>query len=311
MCHMPQVHAAATSEGFDFSATFECVRPLFGRADVSIVNLETVISPDAIYRGYPAFSSPPELASSLRDAGVDIAVTANNHCCDRGARGIRSTIACLDSLGIAHTGTWDTTEVDAGSRLLRFESRGIRFALMNYTYGTNGIPVPDGCTVNLIDTAAMARDAKEAADADLRIAFLHWGEEYERRTNAAQLKLKEFLQRHGVEIIIGSHPHVIQPAEVADNRIFVSSLGNFVSNQRKRYSDGGLIAEVGIDRMSTGELRTALKLVPVWVKLPGYRILPPEAADTVSMSAAEQAHYKQFMADTEEVLSKSEILQQH
>ena len=308
MCHYPQITAAQRGDSFDFSPSFEFVKPIFESADAVIVNLETVISPDNRYSGYPTFSSPAALAEALKQAGVDIATTANNHCCDRGARGIRSTAACLDSLGIARTGTFTDSLDYLKNGILRFERNGIRFALLSYTYGTNGIPVPAGCIVNAIDTVKIARDLLNTADSDCRIVFLHWGEEYQRFTNAEQLRIKDFLQRHGVEIVIGSHPHVIQPAEAVDNRIFVSSLGNFVSNQRKRYCNGGLMAEVAIEQRSDGTYEYSMKLIPVWVKLPGYRILPPEAADTIKMSATEHAQYKQFIADTEELLSKREIL---
>ena len=311
MCHAPQITAAsrnAGGRGYDFSPTFRYVKPLFDSADAAVVNLETVISPDGRYTGYPCFSSPRELAEALADAGVDIAVTANNHCCDRGARGIRATAACLDSLGIARTGTFADSADYARNRILRFTRNDIKFALLNYTYGTNGIPVPDGCLVNRIDTLQMARDLELAADADCRIVFLHWGEEYQRTTNAGQRRIREFLERAGVEVVIGSHPHVIQPAEALGNRIFVSSLGNFVSNQRKRFSDGGLIAEVDVVRTADGAIRYSLKLTPVWVRLPRYEILPPQAADTMSVTAMERAQYVQFLSDTEKLLFAGKFL---
>lgn len=314
MCHLPQVAAAARNadgKGYDFTPTFQYVKPLFDSADVSIVNLETVISPDRYYAGYPCFSSPRELGPALQQAGIDIVVTANNHCCDRGARGIRSTAACLDSLGIARTGTFTDSTDYVRNRILRFTRNDIKFALLNYTYGTNGIPVPSGCIVNLIDTVQMARDLQLAADADCRIVILHWGIEYQRITNNEQLRLKSFLQRAGVEIIIGSHPHVIQPAEAVDNRIFVSSLGNFVSNQRKRFCNGGLIAEVDVTEMPDGGFRYGLKLTPVWVRLPRYEILPPSAADTIRMTASERSQYEQFISDTEQLLYKGKFLKSH
>ena len=306
MCHSPQITAARLADGsgdYDFSASFEYVRPLFETADAAIVNFETVVSPDGYYAGYPAFSSPAALANALKNAGVDIAVTANNHCCDRYARGIRTTAATFDALGIARTGAFTDSTDYARNRILRFERNGIRFALLNYTYGTNGIPVPEGCIVNLIDTVRMAADMGDASDADCRIVILHWGEEYQRSTNASQKRIREFLERTGAEIIIGSHPHVIQPAEAAGGRVFASSLGNFVSNQRKRYCDGGLMAEVEVTKQSdTTGVSCRMRLIPVWVKLPGYRIIPPSVADTLPMRADERTLYRQFINDTEKLL---------
>ena len=304
MCHSPQITAASKSGAIDFSPTFAAVKPLIDSADIAIANFETVVSPDGRYTGYPAFSSPRELAEALRDAGFDIALTANNHCCDRGARGIRSTAACFDSLGMARTGAFPDSTDYIRHRILRFTRCNIRFALLNYTYGTNGIPVPKGCVVQLIDTLQMAQDLQQAADADCRIVVLHWGIEYQRMTNTEQLRIKDFLQRQGVEVIIGSHPHVIQPAACDGKSVFVSSLGNFVSNQRKRYSDGGLIAQVEVERAADSTLHYALTLTPVWVKKPLYEILPPLVADTLPMTAGERAQYEQFIADTEQLLGQ-------
>lgn len=311
MCHYPQINAAARlSEyrGFDFIPSFEYVKPYFDRADAVIANFETVVSPDNRFAGYPAFSSPKQLAEAMKQAGIDIAVTANNHCCDRGRGGIKATARTFDSLGILRTGSFPDEEDYSAHRIVRFELNGINFALMSYTYGTNGLPVPDGCRVNLIDTVAMARDLLDAADADCRIVFMHWGEEYQRRMNARQRRLKEFLQRHGAEIVIGSHPHVIQEVETDSNRIFAASLGNFVSNQRKRFSDGGLMAEIEVGKHFDGECRFSARFTPVWVALPDYRILPREVADTLPLSSADRIKYEQFISDTDSLLSNCRIL---
>ena len=302
MCHMPQITAARRGDGYDFTPSFEYVKPVIAAADVAIVNFETVVSPDGRYAGYPCFSSPAALAGALKDAGVDIALTANNHCCDRGRRGIAATAHCLDTLGIACTGTFcDSTDYEQRNPL-RFESRGVKFALINYTYGTNGLPVPEGCIVNLTDTAAMARDLEAARDADFRIAYMHWGEEYARRPTASQRSLAAFLHRHGADLVIGSHPHVIQPADTCAAAPTLYSLGNFVSNQRKRYCDGGLMVQAEVEKSAEGEVSCSLRFIPVWVRLPGYRILPPAVADTLAMSADERWQYEQFRADTKSLL---------
>ena len=303
MCHYPQVTAAARGNGeYDFTPFFEYVKPIIESADVAIANFETTVSPDGRYSGYPAFSSPAQLAVAVKDAGFDIALTANNHCCDRSARGIRSTIECMDSIGIAHTGTFRDSIEYAALNPLRFESNGIKFALLNYTYGTNGIPVPKGYIVNLIDTLAIARDLETAKDADCRIAVMHWGDEYRRRPNREQQSLADFLHRHGADIIIGSHPHVIEPADTCGGKFIVYSLGNYVSNMSGRYCDGGIMAQVDIEILS-GEIATRkLTLIPVWVKRSEYKILPFEVADTVEMSVGERKRYELFRADTESLL---------
>lgn len=325
MAHLPQVTAAhrnGCSGRYDFSRQFEYVKPLFAAADRVIVNLETTLSPDGPYTGYPAFRTPDELAYALRDAGVDMAVLANNHCCDRGKHGIRSTLAALDNVGIRHTGAFIDTLRHGADHPLRFEVDGIRFALFSYTYGTNGLPVPAGATVNRIDTVMMARDlaAVDRAVTDCIVVCMHWGTEYERRPNCGQRMLAGFLRRHGADLIVGSHPHVIQSYECDSTHAVFYSLGNFISNQRRRYCDGGLLAGVEVIKRvgaygRTGacddslrrsvSVRYAVRAIPVWVALPDYRILPPEVGDTITLSPVGRAAYERFMADTRELLDCS------
>lgn len=237
MQHTPQLTAARTPEGdFDFNASFDWVRERFRAADAAIVNLETTLSESGPYTGYPCFRSPAALAEALDSLGVDITVLANNHCCDGGSKGIRTTIRELDRHGIEHTGVFLDSSDFRARHPLRFEAGGIRFALLNYTYGTNGLPVPSGLSVNPIDTVRIAADlaAVEHDGVDCVIACMHWGNEYERRPNKVQRQLAGFLRRHGVDLIVGSHPHVVQPYEQDSNGIVLYSLGNFVSNQRNR-----------------------------------------------------------------------------
>ena len=255
-------------------------------------------NPDPI-RVTPA-SAPLRLWPRHSTLGVDITVLANNHCCDGGSKGIRTTIRELDRHGIEHTGVFLDSSDFRARHPLRFEAGGIRFALLNYTYGTNGLPVPSGLSVNPIDTVRIAADlaAVEHDGVDCVIACMHWGNEYERRPNKVQRQLAGFLRRHGVDLIVGSHPHVVQPYEQDSNGIVLYSLGNFVSNQRKRYCDGGIVATVEVTRSPDGSLRYSLELTPVWVLTPGYRITPSEVGDTLSMPADSRLRYERFMTDT-------------
>lgn len=306
MQHLPQVTAARTSDGgYDYGSSFEYVAPYFRDADIAVINLETTLSPDGNYSGYPCFCSPVEVADAMVDMGIDIAVMANNHCCDRSSRGIASTVEALQRRAIRHTGVYVDSADYRRNNILRFEHGGVRFAMLNYTYGTNGIPVPKDRIVNLIDTAVIARDiaAVDRDSIDCLIAFMHWGNEYERRENAEQRRLAGFLRRKGVDVVIGSHPHVIQPFEVDSAGVVFYSLGNFVSNQQRRYCDGGLIAMVDVIRCDTvPRLGYEVEAVPVWVLCPGYRVLPPEVADTLSMTVDARRRYDRFLADTEELL---------
>lgn len=306
MCHYPQIVAARQSDGsLDFRGSFADVKPYFDRADIAIVNLETTISHNGNYSGYPTFSSPVEYAEALAWVGTDVALLANNHCCDRGARGIRSTIAALERLGMAHTGAFADSLDYERCRILRFERNGIRLAMVNYTYGTNGIAVPTKCKVNLIDTVRMAADLAEArVETDCVVVCMHWGDEYSRRPSREQRRLAEFLHRHGADVVVGSHPHVIQPAKATERRVTIYSLGNFISNQRKRYCDGGIIAEVEITKEADEKCRYALRVTPVWVALPDYRIVPPEVASEEVIGRVNALVYEQFMYDTESLFMR-------
>ena len=299
MQHLPQVEAARRGDGFDYRPVFEALVPRIRTADLAVVNLETTLTRRGRYTGYPMFRSPVALADALREAGVDVAVLANNHCCDGGAEGIRTSIAELDRCGIRHTGVFADSADYRRNHPLFLRCRSLRLALVNYTYGTNGLPVPEGMIVNRIDTVRMAADlaAARAADVDFIVACLHWGNEYERRENASQRALAAFLRRHGADVVVGSHPHVVQPWQCDSAHVVLYSLGNLVSNQRRRYTDGGLVAEVEAIRQPDGGMNYALEAVPVWVALPGYRILPPEVADTLALPAT----YRQFRADVREL----------
>jgi len=240
------------------------------------------------------------LADALRDAGVDVAVLANNHCCDGGAAGVHTTVAELGRCGILHTGVFTDSLDRAANNPLWVERYGVRFALLNYTYGTNGIPVPAGVEVNLIDTARMAADlaAARRGAPDCVAVCIHWGNEYERRENAVQRHLAQFLRRHGADLVVGSHPHVVQPFDADSSHVVLYSLGNFVSNQRRRYCDGGLVAEIEAVRHPDGRMSYSLEAVPVWVAMPGYRVVPSEVGDTMALPEA----YALFREDVAEVL---------
>ncbi len=295
MQHLPQVEAARRGDGFDYTDVFAALAPRMRAADLAVVNLETTLSLHGPYTGYPMFRSPVALARALRDAGVDVALLANNHCCDGGAAGIRTSIEALDRCGIRHTGVFADSADFRRNHPLYLTCHGLRLALVNYTYGTNGLPVPQGMIVNRIDTVRMARDvaAARAAGVDFVVACLHWGNEYERRENVVQRRLAKFLRREGVDVIVGSHPHVVQPWGGDSSHVVLYSLGNLVSNQRRRYTDGGLVAEVEAVRHPGGRMTYRMVPTPVWVAVPGYRILPPEAADTLAANAG----YRLFRDD--------------
>lgn len=306
MQHTPQIAAARQADGsFDYSYCFQNVAPIFREADYAVLNLETTLTESNTYTGYPCFRSPAVLAGQLAAMGIDAAMLANNHCCDGGSKGIAQTVRALDRHGIAHTGVFADSADYARNRILRFNCRGIRFALLNHTYGTNGIPVPKDRRVNLLDTAAMAADLRmiDRSEVDFVIAFVHWGVEYARRPDAAQRKLSAWLHAQGVDLVVGSHPHVVQTWERVGRGFTIYSLGNLVSNQRQRYSDGGLIACVDITRHADGRQDCRLDLRSVWVQLPGYRLQTAESAPA-QLKPSDIPAYRTFITDTRRLLEK-------
>ena len=304
MCHTPQISTARRKDySLDFRPSFEGVKKHFDRADISIVNLETTISPTTQYSGYPCFSSPAEYADALAWLGTDIAILANNHCCDSGARGIITTIAKLDSLGIAHTGVYHNEEERQRNGILRFEKNGIKFSLVNYTYSTNGNAIPRGCKVNLIDTVKIAKDLQLAKEgADCVIACMHWGYEYQHQPSYEQRRLAKFLHRNGVALVIGSHPHVVQPYVASESEITVYSLGNFVSNQKKGFTDTGLIAEIEVEKGVDGICRFTIQATPIWVKYPGHRLVSAEFAEVDKMNETQRARFEYAVKSTKRLL---------
>jgi len=255
MGHDSQIASAydAVNHKYDYTSCFRFVKPYIESADLALGNLEVTLA-GTPYKGYPQFSSPDELAVALKDMGFDILVTANNHCVDRGKKGLERTIAMLDSFNIPHTGTF----IDEVNRLndypLLVEKNGFKLSLLNYTYGTNGLPVYKPNIVNTLDTATMRKDLLKARsqNPDAIIVFTHWGAEYQSLPSKQLKDLTEFCFKHGAKLVIGAHPHVIQPMEWRkDKDQFVAySLGNFVSGQRKRYTDGGALAYVELEKIT-------------------------------------------------------------
>lgn len=275
MSHMPQVTAAQQEDGtYDYAPCYRFLAPYIASADICIANMEVPLA-GAPYSGYPQFSCPDNMMSQLYEAGVDVFLTSNNHTCDKGAKGIRRTIQVMDSLGIPHVGTYlDSVDFQQRNPLI-VEKNGFRIAILNYTYGTNGIPAPNPFIVNLLDSACIARDVARARElkADYIIVMPHWGIEYERHQNKKQMGYANYMYDCGADMVIGGHPHVVQPITLENKnqlgvpqRITAYSLGNFVSNQRKRYTDGGIIVQCQLVRDTTGIIQiTHYEYLPYWV----------------------------------------------
>ena len=256
MGHDSQINSAYSAEtkSYDYEEVFKPVAPVISKADFAIANLEVTLAGPP-FKGYPQFSSPDELAVACKNSGMDVLITANNHSCDRSKKGIIRTIDVLDSLGIQHTGTFKNEQHRKETNLLILEKNGIKAGLLNYTYGTNGLKAPPPTSVNYLYKNLMAGDIRNALEnnqLDKLIVAVHWGTQYQTSPNKKQTDLAEFLLEQGADMIIGSHPHVLQKMVwekdtlSGQEHLVVYSLGNFVSNQRTRRRDGGAMVEISL-----------------------------------------------------------------
>lgn len=280
------------SGSYDFRPIFAPVAPYLFGADYAVANLETCLAgPELGYSGYPSMNSPVSLAYGLKMSGIDLVTTANNHALDFGWEGLVSTLDALDRLGMDHVGTYRSAEERRAPHIV--DVQGIRVAFLSYTDWLNGLNPPEehaGYAVNRLDVDAIAEDVMVARmwGADIVITLLHWGDENERWPNEAQIEVARELRSRGVDVILGAHPHMVQPiGHVFDfdswrvnDKYVAYSLGNFVSAQRLRYQDSGLIAYVHIEKKGLRAHVTGISYLPVYVQrsfepAPGtYRVLP-------------------------------------
>jgi poly-gamma-glutamate synthesis protein (capsule biosynthesis protein) len=292
MMHQRQLTDAKQKDGsYDFSDYFTEVAPYLNKADLTFGNLETTLL-GKNYRGYPLFSAPDSYLDAIKTAGFDVVTTANNHSFDTGFAGLVRTIDTLRAYGFYQTGTFKSAE-EAKVPLI-IDVRGVKVGVVAYTHGaghSQSIPkdVRAFC-LRVWKTADYERDVKACRDAgaQLVIACVHWGNEYARTpSNAVRAEAVEMLEA-GVDLILGSHPHVVQPFEIIDvvrkdktaARCAVAfSMGNFMSNQRRRYSDCGIIFNITLTQDASGKFQIAsLGYVPTYVNrspgYTGYRVLP-------------------------------------
>ena len=255
MQHKSQLENASRGGGvYDYSETFAEIASWVQSADYAVVNLETTLG-DHNFSGFPMFCTPDSYASALKDAGFDLFLNANNHTLDRRDNGLRRTVRVLDSLGVAHTGTYtDAAARNASVPLVR-DINGFKVAFLNYTYGTNGIDIQGNVVVDYIDRKKMTADIKSArsAGAELVVVLPHWGIEYELTERAPQRELAKFMLDNGADAVIGGHPHVIQPMHRTGDGAVVYSMGNFVSGMRTTDTRGGAMVSMHIKRDKAGK----------------------------------------------------------
>lgn len=273
MLHGGQIKSAydPKTNSYQFKPWFEHLIGPISASDYAILNFETTLTEKSQdYSGYPMFRSPVQIAEDMANVGFDIAMTANNHSLDNRLYGIETSLLHLERAGVKTTGTYAR---DQKPQPLVIEKNGLKIGMINVTYGTNGFALPkeNPLAVNLLSDAVVDDQIAQlrGQNVDGILCFVHWGSEYQRAPSPAQKDWAKRLADKGVNWIIGSHPHVIQPEETitaaSGARVYVNySLGNFISNQRWRYSDTGLALNLEIKR-ENGVFSTKVTHLPFWV----------------------------------------------
>ncbi len=292
MFHPSQIDGAydSSTKTYDFHNSFKAVTSIFQDADLAIANFEGTTAGNKVYayQGYPLFNAPDETLDAIKDAGFDVLSTANNHSLDTRKAGVIRTIEQIKARGMDSVGTYAEKPE---SRVLIKEVKGIKLAFLSYTEMVNGLdsllsPADLDSMINIINESKLIEDIAYAKEqnSDIIIAYLHWGNEYAREQTSNQEALADMMFREGVDIIFGSHPHVIQPSKTLDyegkTKFVAFSMGNFISNQRvetlepygiseaqSKYTEDGVIIDIDIEKNGeTGETSIKnIEFIPLWV----------------------------------------------
>lgn len=317
MQHKAQLNAARTSEGtYSFSSNYRYIKSTICEADIAIGNLETPIGQRG-FSGYPSFCAPDSFLYAAVGAGFDVMLFANNHCFDKGKAAAMHTLNLMDSLGIAHCGVYRNAYERNERYPLMIEKNGIKIVLLNYTYGTNGREAPYPMVVNTIDKETISKDIIKAKcmNPDAIIACMHWGDEYISLPPQRIKELGEWLLKQGIDHIIGSHPHVLQPMELVFNEerckynAVVYSLGNLLSNMSLRRTDGGAMVSMELSKILNYTRVSSLGYIYTWIAPKGtngkrdFTIYP---ASTTAISGSNHAQQKLqlFLDDSRKLLEK-------
>lgn len=346
MAHSPQLKAQydSNSNTYSFDNNFKYIKKYIETSDLSIANLETTLAGEDIgYSSYPTFNTPDAIASALKNTGFDIISTINNHTFDKGSHGFDRTLSVLKELNFETVGTKSNVYDD--DYIIK-DINGIKLGITSYSYGDiinsdkylNGIKISDECKERAnIFSSSNVNDAfntinntiSKLNDTDMQILIIHWGNEYQRVPSKFQSELAQLLSDAGVDIIIGSHPHVVQPVEMikssdgSNETLVVYSLGNLISNQRKEtlgnsYTEDGLIVSIDINKDSSNSdaYVSNVKCIPTWVNKYSdnnkfvYEVVPIEDKVTLNtMENLSKDRVKQSYSNTSSLIDTSDIIQ--
>ena len=273
LAHEP-IYRYGLQNDTSFGFLFENVQGVILDSDVAIINQETPLTDDpAMVSDYPRFGTPVNVGQAIVDAGFDVVTCATNHALDRGAAGVDFTKRFFDDNQITCLGI-QTTDEKGDKPYAVIRRNNIRFALLNYTYGTNGIRIPEenpNMVHQFLDEDKVQKDIAQAkSEADFVIVFAHWGTEYSEEPDEFQRRWTQVFLESGVDIVVGTHPHVLQPYEMLtdDNghkMLVFYSIGNYISAQPEKSCVKGGMAEFTISLTPTGYQVTEYDLLPLTI----------------------------------------------
>lgn len=314
MMHIPLINSGKSGNGYNFDSIFRYLPDYVGKSDYAVANLETTLGGSSLaYSGYPKFNSPDEIVGAVKSAGFDMLLTANNHCNDTGTAGLKRTLDVISGKELDTLGT--VPKADEKNYRVK-DVGGVKLGFVNYSYAQigddrsrpamNGLPTDADAAglINAFDYTKldlfyneMANNiaAMRAEGADMIALFIHWGDEYSTRVNDTQAAMAQKLCDLGIDLIIGGHPHAIEPmallsssVDPSHKTVCIYSLGNFLSNQRKdnmnlstsHCEDGVLFSFTVVKYSDGGVYLEGVDIVPTWVQINGsggsrsYYILP-------------------------------------
>ena len=346
MAHSPQLKAQYDSSNntYSFDNNFKYIKKYIDSSDLSIANLETTLAGEDIgYSSYPTFNTPDAIATALKNTGFDVISTINNHTFDKGTQGFDRTLSVLKELELETVGT--KSNINDDDYIIK-DINGIKLGITSYSYGDiinsdkylNGIKLSDECkdranifSSSNVDDAfnTINNTISKLNNTDMQILIIHWGNEYQRVPSEFQSQLAQKLSDAGVDIIIGSHPHVVQPVEMIkssdgnNETLIIYSLGNLISNQRREtlgnsYTEDGLIVSIDINKDIYGgnAYVSNVKCIPTWVNKYSdnnklvYEVVPIEDKVTLNtMENLSKSKVKQSYSNTSSLIDTSEIIQ--
>lgn len=279
MCHDYQYKEAYNSSTgeYDFMHNFQDMKKYFESADLVIGNLETVFAgEEAGISNYPCFNSPDSFLYSLKDAGFDLLTTANNHCMDKKMAGALRTLDLLDDLDIAHVGTYRSQE--ERDNIYMREVNGIKIAFLSYTYGTNGISIPESWLVNILDENLIKNDINKAKqlNPDFIVVMPHMGNEYEEYVRDVFKNWAHMMIEAGADIVVASHPHILQKMEMVNAKnddgtdrtgYIMYSMGNFISSQTTPPRNASILLNIELEKIGKDDAHIKkISFIPIWTQ---------------------------------------------